>query len=88
MKTPKIRINGTDLGAVQSTQITREPQRGRTLMGIPRHEVREDGEQIVLAMHPLIVRQLCQEVDLLAPAVQDGRLRQDNCEYPWEVVDT
>ena len=33
------------------------------------------------------VRQLCQEVDLLAPAVKDGHLRRDNCEYPWEVVD-
>lgn len=33
------------------------------------------------------VRLLCQEVDLLAPAVLDGESRSDNCEYPWEVKD-
>ena len=33
------------------------------------------------------VRLLCQEVDLLAPAVLDGESRRDNCEYPWEVKD-
>jgi hypothetical protein len=30
---------------------------------------------------------LCQEVDLLAPAVYDEMQRLDNCEYPWAVVD-
>jgi len=30
---------------------------------------------------------LCQEVDLLAPAVHDETQRPDNCEYPWAVVD-
>jgi hypothetical protein len=32
------------------------------------------------------IRTLCREVDLLAPAVLDGAARQDNCEYPWEVI--
>jgi len=31
-----------------------------------------------------MVRQLAREVDLLAPAVDDGGRRPDNCEYPWE----
>lgn len=33
------------------------------------------------------VKLLCQEIDLLAPAVLDGESRRDNCEYPWEVED-
>lgn len=33
------------------------------------------------------IKLLCQEVDLLAPAVLDGESRRDNCEYPWEVMD-
>jgi hypothetical protein len=34
------------------------------------------------------VKLLCQEVDLLAPAVLDGESRRDNCEYPWEEKDS
>ncbi len=33
------------------------------------------------------VKQLCKEVDLLAPAVLEGESRRDNCEYPWEIMD-
>lgn len=29
------------------------------------------------------VRAFCREVELLAPAVDDGGRRPDNCEYPW-----
>ena len=28
-------------------------------------------------------KQLCQEIELLAPAVKRGGRRPDNCEYPW-----
>ena len=30
------------------------------------------------------IRDLAREIELLAPAVDDGRLRPENCEYPWE----
>ncbi len=33
------------------------------------------------------VKLLCQEIDLLAPANDQGGTRKDNCEYPWEVTD-
>lgn len=33
------------------------------------------------------VKQLCKEVDLLAPAVLEGESWRDNCEYPWEILD-
>jgi hypothetical protein len=29
-------------------------------------------------------KHLCQEIELLAPAVRRGGNRPDNCEYPWE----
>ena len=29
------------------------------------------------------IRELCREIDLLAPAVDDSKRRPDNCEYPW-----
>jgi hypothetical protein len=29
-------------------------------------------------------RRLAREIELLAPAVDDGGRRPDNCEYPWE----
>jgi hypothetical protein len=30
------------------------------------------------------IRDLAREVELLAPSVDDGGRRPDNCEYPWE----
>lgn len=30
------------------------------------------------------IRHLAREIELLAPAVDDGGNRPDNCEYPWE----
>jgi hypothetical protein len=30
------------------------------------------------------VKRLAREIELLAPAVDDGGRRPDNCEYPWE----
>jgi len=33
------------------------------------------------------LRQLAREIELLAPAVDDGGRRPDNCEYPWELPD-
>jgi len=33
------------------------------------------------------IRQLAREIELLAPAVDDGGRRRDNCEYPWELPD-
>ena len=32
----------------------------------------------------LQIRRLAREIELLAPACDDGSLRQDNSEYPWE----
>ncbi len=32
------------------------------------------------------IRHLAREIELLAPAVDDGGRRQDNCEYPWELA--
>lgn len=32
-------------------------------------------------------RELCREIDLLAPAVDDGGHRRDSCEYPWQDID-
>jgi hypothetical protein len=29
------------------------------------------------------IREICREIDLLAPAVKDGENRPDNSEYPW-----
>ncbi len=29
------------------------------------------------------IRELCREVDLLHPSIDDGGRRPDNCEYPW-----
>ncbi len=34
-----------------------------------------------------MVRHFAREVDLLAPSVDDGGRRPDNCEYPWEDSD-
>lgn len=49
---------------------------------------RQTGGHRPLALHAQqLVRQLCGEVDLLAPAVTDEGQRPDNCEYPWESVD-
>lgn len=33
------------------------------------------------------VKLLCREIELLAPSVDDGGRRPDNCEYPWELSD-
>jgi hypothetical protein len=33
------------------------------------------------------LKQLCQELDFLAPATDDAGQRSDNCEYPWLVDD-
>jgi hypothetical protein len=30
------------------------------------------------------IRKIAREVELLAPACDDGGTRQDNCEYPWK----
>lgn len=30
---------------------------------------------------------LARQIELLAPAVDDGGRREDNCEYPWELAD-
>jgi hypothetical protein len=29
------------------------------------------------------IRDICRQIDLLCPAVDDSRRRLDNCEYPW-----
>jgi hypothetical protein len=31
------------------------------------------------------IKNLCKEIDRLAPANDDGNRRPDNCEYPWEL---
>lgn len=51
------------------------------------HWFRSNGGTRIPGSRLKAIRRLCQEVDLLAPAVSDGTVRQDNCEYPWEVVD-
>ena len=33
------------------------------------------------------IRQICRELDLLAPALDDSGRRPDNCEYPWARFD-
>jgi hypothetical protein len=33
------------------------------------------------------LRDLCREIDLLHPAVDDDGRRPDNCEYPWPAFD-
>jgi hypothetical protein len=33
------------------------------------------------------IKQLCQELDFLAPATDDAGQRPDNCEYPWLTSD-
>ncbi len=34
------------------------------------------------------VRNICRQLDLLNPAVDDGGRRKDNCEYPWQTMET
>ena len=34
------------------------------------------------------IKQLCQELDFLAPATDDAGQRPDNCEYPWRRDDS
>ncbi len=57
------------------------PQIARELM---RRSVFAAGLAVAQGGVDAIVRQLAREVDLLAPAVDDGGRRPDNCEYPWE----
>lgn len=34
------------------------------------------------------LRRICEEIDYLTPAVNDGGRRKDNVEYPWETTDS
>lgn len=47
--------------------------------------IREHWRRIGFAQRPNIdsIRQLCREVDLLHPQVDDNDRRPDNVEYPW-----
>src|ERR1043166_6062480 len=40
--------------------------------------------QKFLAFQLRALKQLAREIELLAPSVDDGGRRPDNCEYPWE----
>lgn len=37
-----------------------------------------------LRFHLRLLKTLAREIELLAPSVDDGGRRPDNCEYPWE----
>ncbi len=60
------------------------PQIGRELFRRSAFATNLDVGQVEIEA---IVRQFAREVDLLAPAVDDGGRRPDNCEYPWEDVE-
>ena len=75
-----LRRFGADPAALQSSHA----YAAKTLPVIVRLQLRRPGTRVrnapwVLAM----VRRLAREIELLAPAVDDGGGRPDNCEYPW-----
>ena len=54
--------------------IIRDYMRGQGAADVSQYRIRE-------------FRELCREIELLAPAVRDAGNRLDNCEYPWATID-